>query len=258
MKTKVILSLFIIGLMSSCFIRNSKENNTRAVFDFKAFDTTIAFFGCWLSEDYFNSIKQFKSPHKAQDGSAFIVIPDQTLKPTMMIDNFHEGGPPLTVLKDSSTYQLWSIKDSIISLYIDDIEILSEDKIKIGDRLFVKINPFSSVENLQILEEILFKGQYITSDGKQVEFKNDGKLIGLDNYSYYIPAIDYFDAGMQIDQIELAKSQTNSESYGFKFNNDTLELFKLNCLTFDSSQFRCVEVTYGKLAYKMWRNNKPQ
>ena len=75
----------------------------------------------------------------------------------------------------------------------------------------------------------------------------------MDNFKYYRPEIDYYDAGMDIDQVGLGNSQNELEWFGFKFKKDTLELYKLNCLTFDSAENRCVEVDYGQLSYKLWR-----
>jgi hypothetical protein len=185
----------------------------------------------------------------------------------MMIYNFHEGGEFLTVLKNETSYELWQVYNDSITKRENVIEIISPREIKIGDKNFVKIHPiigkdiFSvSRENQPlILEEILFKGNYITADGKNVEFKNDGNLISLDNYHYYVPVDDYYDEGMQVDQIGLTHSDNDSikwkdlEWFGFKFNEDTLALYKLNCVAFDSTSQNCGIVEYGDLIYKLFR-----
>ena len=195
-------------------------------------DKTISFAGSWICEDYFKNINEFKSPMKAQDGSMFIFISDTALKEAMMIYNFHEGAPQS----------------------LDSIQFLSPTKIKLAGKTFLKINPIQiEYGSYRILEEILFKGSYTNAEGKNVEFKNNGQVEGLDNFHFYSPSIDYFDAGMQVDQVQFGTSEKELSPFGFKFNKDTLELYKLNCLTFDSTDKRCVEVENGQLAYKLWR-----
>jgi len=249
-----LLSILTIGLLFSCSSNDREKNsNASSPVDIKTLDTTISIAGYWLSENYFNSINEFKSPKKAQDGSHYINIPDRTLKQTIMIDNFHEGGPFLTILKNQDKYEIWEVQNDSITEQENIIETITPSKIKIGDENFVKINPDTAQSGEMILEEILFKGQYLTTDGRRVEFKKNGQLSGLDNFNYYSPIIDYYDTGLQVDQVGLGKSEKDLDWFGFKFNKDTLELYKLKCLTYDSTDNRCVEVDYGELTYKLWR-----
>ena len=244
----------IIELLFSCSSSNRQENGgATTLVDIKTLDTTIYFSGSWLSENYFNSIREFKSPKKAQDGSEFIVIPNRTLKPTMIIANFHEGGPSLTILKNGDKYQIWETQDDSVVQLMNDIQIISETKIKIGNQNFIKINSLTIKDDFKILEEILFKGRYTNADGKNIDFQNNGELSGLDKFHYYLPQNDYFDAGSQVDQVGLGMSDKNIEWYGFKFNIDTLEIYKLNCVTLDSTDKRCVVVENGDLTYKLWK-----
>lgn len=241
-----------IGLLCSCSSTDKNNEQTSAA-NFKTKDTTISFTGYWLCKDYFESINNFKSPKKAQNNSEFIFIPDRTIKQTMMIGNFHEGGPTLTILSNGDHYELWEIQEDSLTQLLDKIEIIDETNIKIGDRVFVKINPLQSDNGSRILEEILFKGTYTNALGTAIEFKNNGQIIGLDNFKIYEPIIDYIDAGMQVDQIGFGQNKNELEYFGFKFNKDTLELFKLNCLTFDSTDNRCVEVELGQQTHKLWK-----
>ena len=243
-----------IGLLFSCSSNDRQQDVTIALADhFKQLDTTVSFSGCWLSEDYYNSIRQLNSPKKAQDGSQFIVIPDRTLQQTIMIYNFHEGGSFLKILKHGDKYEIWEVQDDSLTQRLYNVEVVSATKIKLDNRTFIKINPLKSEDNYQILEELLFKGQYTNSEGKTIEFKPNGQLVGFDNFKYYRPEIDYFDAGSQVDQVGFGSSQNDLDWMGFKFNKDTLELYKLNCLTFDSTMNSCVEVDFGQLTYKLWR-----
>jgi len=254
MKIRLLFAILTTVFILSCSsIEKQNKDRTAKYVNINTFDTTIYFAGTWLSEDYFNSINKFKSPKLGQDGSSFITIPDRTLKKTMMIENFHEGGPSLTVLKNKERYQIWEMQeDSIVGLTAD-IEIISETKIKIGDKIFIKINPSSCEDYFKILEEILFKGIYTDYNCKNIEFKNNGEVVGLDKFHYYRPLDDYFDIGSQVDQISLSTIEKDYNWFGFKFNYDTLEIYKLNCLQMDTINNDCVIVENGELKYKLWR-----
>lgn len=249
---KKIIFILIVGALFSC---SSADKNTEqiAISSYKTKDTTISFTGHWLCKDYFDGIRNFKSPKKSQDNSNYIYIPDRTLKQTMMISNFHEGGPTLTILSNANKYELWEITEDSLTQRIDMIDIIDDNNIKIGNRTFVKINPLENDKGTMILEEILFKGIYTNSDGATIEFKNNGQVSGIENSEVYEPIIDYFDMGMDVDQIGLGKNKNDLEYFGFKFNQDTLELFKLSCVTFDSTNNRCEEVEFGQLTHKLWK-----
>ncbi|MEO8146081.1 MAG: hypothetical protein ABI723_00525 [Bacteroidia bacterium] len=252
--TRTLIFILTLGFLFSCSFKNSQKNgNVTTSVDFKSLDTTVSFAGYWLSEEYFKSITEFKSPKKAQDGCQFIVIPDKTLKQTIMIYNFHEGGPFLKILKNKYSYEMWEMQDDSLNSRLSEIQIVSPTKIKIGDRNFVKINSIERDDNYLVLEEILFKGHYITAEGKNIEFKNNGQVEGLGIFYYYNPIVDYFDEGMQVDQVRFGKSKEDNEYFGFTFNTDTLEIYKLKCLVFDSTSGNCAEVEFGQLIYKLWR-----
>jgi hypothetical protein len=51
----------------------------------------------------------------------------------------------------------------------------------------------------------------------------------------------------------LGQNNNDLEYFGFKFIQDTLELYNLNCLNFDSTDNRCVEVELGQQTHKLWR-----
>lgn len=223
------------------------ENGTA---DFKKLDTSISFAGYWLSEDYYEGIMEHHSPKKAQDESQFIIIPGRTLQQLIIIYNFHEGGAFLKILKHGPNYEVWEVQDDSLTQMLYPVELISSTKIKLKGKTFVKID---LQHERKILEALLFKGQYSNAAGKTIEFKANGQVLGLDPFSYYEPVIDYYDAGMQVDQVGLGHSEKDLEWYGFKFNTDTLELYKLKCLEFDSAGNNCVEVEFGALAQKMWR-----
>lgn len=252
MRNTVLIALFVLLFSCSCSERKHDSSNILTD-DFKRVETTVNFPGYWVSEDYYNSIRQFKSPRKAQEGSQSIFIPERTLQQTLMIYNFHEGGPFLKVLKRGDNFEIWEVQNDSLTQRQYFIEVISPSKIKIGDKTFIKINDLKVQDSAKVLEEILFSGKYTNSEGNTIEFNPNGELIGLGNYKIYSPVIDYFDAGMQIDQVGLGSNQKDLQPFGFKFNQDTLELYSINCLTFDSIHNSCIEVGYGELLYKLWR-----
>ena len=220
----------------------------------KTLSVEIPFAGCWVSEDYYKSIKKYKSPKKAQSGAQFIEIPKRTLLTTTIINNFHEGSATMVVLKNMGHYELWGYDEDSIKQHLYNIKVVSPTKIKIGTTYYIKINVTKKDYSYTILEELLFKGIYTTKEGKKVEFKNNGRVEGLDDFKYYTPYIDYYDAGMGIDQISLGKSENTKEDYGFKYKNNVLEIYKIKCLVYDTADKRCVDVAYGKLLYKLTKN----
>lgn len=258
LRMKHIRYIGILVFLFSCSSSSNQVNNSNnAKDDFKTLDCEIPFTGYWLSEDYFNSIQKYKSPKKAQEEATgnFIFIPDRTIKPTMMIYGFHEGSEPLMVLKKDEQFQLWGKTYDTLQ-FVNEIETLSKDRIKIDKNAFVKVNVQTREQVYQILEEILFKGTYTNVKKEIIMFKNNGELTGLGNFAYYRIVDDYMDEGMQVDQIELSEGNKDPESYGFKFKGDTLEIYQLNCLAFDSVSQQCGEVAYGQLLHKMWRKNE--
>ena len=252
MKRSIITTIAVLLLIVFYSCNNAKIDNSANLERIKTLDTIVSLSGYWLSEDYINNLNENKSPKNAQEkGCEYIEIPERTLITTSIILNFHDGGEQLQVLKNKEVYQLWKIDNDSISELMSDIEVVSNAKIKIADKSFIKISPLKIDGETKILEEILFKGQYITTEGKLINFKNNGQISGLDNYNFYSPIIDYSDAGLQIDQIGFGKTTKDFEYFGFKFNKETLELYKLKCITYDSIENECVEVDYGELAYKL-------
>ncbi|RDB06674.1 hypothetical protein [Runella aurantiaca] len=259
---KRILSLLLVlgVLVTSCSKPEQQQGESAASTtpDFKTTTVALPFSGYWLSESYFNDIKTHQSPQKSQEGSeeVFVVIPDSTLQPTMMVWNFHEGSEEITVLKKDGAYQLYEVVIDSLTRALKDIKIISPTKIEIGNKAFVKISPHAKPNeknNPFILEEILFKGKYSLADGKEVEFKNNGEVTGLENYRYYQPAIDYIGPGLQIDQVSLSSTEDRKEWMAFKFRGDTLRIYQIKCIEFDKSNNECGLADFGALKHTLVR-----
>ena len=257
---KVFILIVTITAFTSC--RNEQKPvaeraTTPAKLNFKEIKAPIPFAGSYVSEKYLTSIRDKKSPRKAQESieECFIRIPDNTLVPTSMIINFHETLTDLVPLNHNGTYELWEKQNDSLTKARYTIEIVAADKIKIGNNIFVKINPDIADNQPRILEEILFKGTYAMKNGEKVEFKNNGEVIGLGKYKYYAPLIDYFDAGLDIDQVGLGETRDKLTNFGFKFSKNGLDLYDLKCKTFDKKENRCVEVDFGNKVFDL---NIPQ
>ena len=221
--------------------------------NYKEIKAPIPFSGSYLNETYLAGIRDHKSPRKAQEGidECFVRIPANTLTPTTMVFNFHEAMTDMMPLNNNGTYELWETQNDTLSKLRYTIEIVGEDKIKIGEKNFVKINPEYSGNQPLILEEILFQGAYILKKGGKVEFRNNGEVTGLGKYKYYVPVMDYFDAGLQIDQVGLGETRDKLDYYGFKFRKNGLDLFEIKCKTYDEKEKRCVDVDFGKKVFDL-------
>lgn len=245
----------IIGIHASC-MNNSANNDERSPVlsdDLEAIDTLNTLAGTWISKGYFKSIMAFKSPRKAQDGSSFIKIPDKTLQSTFMTFNFHEGGGELQFVKGHKEYEVWRSQEGSITEKAYTVQQISSEEIKLGHETYLKIDLPETEDDYKILETILFAGRYTNASGDQIEFKNNGHLVGLADYQLYEPMIDYYDVGRQIDQIGFGVTTDNMKWFGFTFNLDTLMIHEISCVTFESSSGGCVEVEYGEIAHKIWR-----
>jgi hypothetical protein len=269
MKKQTLFGFLMVGLLVSIFSISRQHNRiiTNLV-DLESVDTIIPIHGCWVSEDYYISLKEHKSPKKAQNNSLLFVIPESISEKTTIMYDFHDAFDSYAIVKNLNDYEIWENFNNHNTRLEYTIKVISSTKLKIGETILIKIDPIkvkdffhNGLKNeLLVQEELLFKGIYITPDGKKVEFKNNGQIEGLEGYFYYKPESDYYDQGMQVDQLILVKSEKNIEwkdleYYGFKFNYDTLELYKLNCLEFDSTSKYCGVVELGKLEYKLWKTN---
>jgi hypothetical protein len=161
-----------------------------------------------------------------------------------MVSGFHEGAQEMTVLKNRNKFQFYYKYDDTIRNLAYDIQIISKEKIKIGNNIFIKTNK-------NFLGDILFSGDYLDNLGTQIRFLKDGHITGLDKFTIYDPIFDYLDAGMDVDQIDLGQSREKMTHYGFKFKQDTLLIYNLNCVVFDSTDRTCAQVEFGDIKYKL-------
>jgi len=254
MKLTPTLLIIVVAITSFCGCNSGlkqKTEQTNSTQSFRTLDTVLPFAGFWLSERYFNDIQKTKSPRQSQrSDESCITIPERTLLVTRMISGFHEGAADIIVVKNGDQYQFW---DPFLNEKHADIVIISKDKIKIGNKYFLKLSSeyIGAGNNLHVLEEILFKGIYRLENGKTVEFKSNGFVTGLENFSQYEPVIDYMGPAMDVDQIAFVQPTDKVDVFGFKFEQDNLFLHELEYSEYDSLNKMWGKADYGKLVYKL-------
>ena len=257
---KIILFTLMPAILFSCTSADKQKDTTGITStdtpgpDFKTLDTAIYFAGIWVNEKYINDIKRTTSPRESQDiNESCIIIPDRTLKVTRMIAGFHEGAADWVIVKNKNKYQFYDNK--FITL-IRNIDPVSSNRIKIGGSWFIKIRQGDENKpDLNILEDILFSGEYKSVSGKNVSFTVDGRVTGLDSFNYYNAVIDYADMASNVNQVELGGTKKNLRSFGFKFNKDSLLIYKLRCKDLSDNETQCADVEFDKLIYKLLRKN---
>lgn len=195
--------------------------------------------GAWLNKNYYERLKESKSPKKSQAGSRYVVIPEESVSSLDMTYNFHEG----------------------VSMPIDSLKGISDNEIEIDGERFIKINsyPSKTPRGPRIAEDLIFKGKYLTPKNKIVKFGGDGTITGFGHYKYYYVQLDYYDVGLDIDMMILGEDVADtkvapynySKWLGFKFDNEYLKLYKIKCEEYVDSE--CYRVGYGEVAYTLIR-----
>src|SRR5688572_16793838 len=113
------------------------EQSAAPVINFKTNSVPVPFGGNWISETYLNDIRDHQSPRKAQETieECYIQLPENTLRPSTMVINFHEGISDLVTVNNNGVYQLWEKQGDSLSNLKYTIKPISKDTIKIDDKL---------------------------------------------------------------------------------------------------------------------------
>lgn len=82
-------------------------------------------------------------------------------------------------------------------------------------------------------------------------FRDNGEVIGFQNYKSYAIQEDYFDAGCQFDLLYLRYDIEDRFEYTWSFSSDTLIIYKLDCMTYDTFSDRCIETKRGEIVYRL-------
>jgi len=158
----------------------------------------------------------------------------------------------MVIVKDGNRYQFY---DPELKTPKDIIEPMSPTRLRIGNQYFQKlIHPDMGKYDWGILNEILFTGKYQNQDGKEVVFAIDGHIIGLDSVAYYQPHTDYTgEQDLGVDRISMGRSQENVRVYGYQFDKDTLFIYRIDCVQYDSIAHQCGLEKLGGLRWKLQR-----
>ena len=206
--------------------------------------------GNWVNKKYVDKLLLTKSPKASQEAVllTMVTLPRETEQEAMLIWSFHEGGN--YILRRINNQFGLAGRDSRDLRYELSVE---NDILTLDSNQFIQIHDHEERHDYDIAEQLLFAGNYDLS-GKEVEFTADGQIIGLDTITYYSVLIDYWDAGLQVDQIVLGANSDDSKLYGFKFSHDTLSIYQLNCL--EKQETYCAVVENGLEVLKMIKKRK--
>lgn len=221
--------------------------------DFKTLDTALSFAGFWVNEAYIDNIRKTRSPRRSQGvEESCIIIPSRTLQVTRMIADFHEGAEDIVVVKDRGLYKLY---DAGLTNLRSELEIISPSRMRIGDQYFSRLAHYdSTVQSFGILEELLFNGRYERENKAEVIFTADGRVQGLDSFTRYSPVIDYTAGSLaEFDLVNMGTGKSRASDYGYRFNRDTLHIFRTTCAIWDSEGRFCDSVAAGPVLYKLVR-----
>jgi hypothetical protein len=243
------VTLLTCSILFACHSTNPTPSTPIVLnVDFKKVDTVVPFAGFWLNEKYVKKIRQTKSPRECQDVSeTSLWIPDRTLQASSISSDLHEGGVEMVLVKKDNTFQLYNKDGDTISNFAYDIQIITPEKLKIGKNTFIKTNE-------HFLADILFSGEYQDSLKNTVQFLKDGHIKGLGAYAVYNPWYDYVtEPDLDADQIDLGQDSINTEQFGYRFRQDTLLIYNLNCLEYDSLSHYCQQPVLRDIKYKLVR-----
>lgn len=244
----VILILGIV-LLSSCTgdradqQRQHASDTTSDTATAESFQkTSVEFSGTWVNNKYIDKLKETRSPREAQDAGdiSAVMIPDQTEEQAMMIWGFHEGLEG-SFRKKGTEYGLATGKPETIDYKIS----VSDGTLTMAEESFTRIG---GLKEYHIVETILFAGSYDLA-GRKVELSSNGRIEGIDSLSYYSANLDYMDAGMDVDQISLGKTEEKMHTYGFKFKGRTLTIHEIDCVDYDGDY--CMKVKHGREVLRM-------
>jgi hypothetical protein len=215
--------------------KSTSDNSNRNEEVYQNFD------GIWVNEKYFESLMKHKSPKRSQKIGEVTVLGFENGKAKINYA-FHEGLNGALERRDAIYYlkdESGNEKAVTLSKALDELKYNKEHFKKIDVKDYYKI-----------LEGLLFKGKY-KLEGKEIEFTENGEIKGWADFDTYEPFADYYDEGMQVDQLSLSKKGKEPEFFGFRFSSHKLNIYDLKCLQMENNV--CAVVENGKLKYKLKR-----
>lgn len=253
---KIIVFIFSISLfVTGCTSRTEETNEqtTPEIEEVKtesqSIDLPEQYIGFWISEAYFNALKQTKSTKKAGDMEVddFYKISGDN---TIVKMNIHEGGA-------SNIIRMTSEVDGQI-FNPDATKAYAKVTFKEG-YMFVGTKKYIYTKNNEngfrkLVNSAFISGEYRLGDTKVV-FKNDGTITGLGKAISYQLNLDYNDEGMEYDKIYIQyKNEPKVSTYLYSVHGDTLIISAIDCLVPEGDY--CTEVAVGKTVYQLIQYKK--
>lgn len=180
--TSLLLSILIICITVNIYCQNEKEPDKE-------------FFNNWLREDYYNGLKENKTPaelFKIAEGIMSVYFNKNTGLMTAN-SNFHEGLEFKYKIKSSDRMEL-SLADDSKSVY--SAELITEDgKTKLVLDVLNKKNKYLLLEGKysypyserDLINDLFFTGSYYLNGDttKVITLKSDGQVLNWGDYSHY-------------------------------------------------------------------------
>lgn len=253
------LIIFTFTILTACQTTGSGDTNTNTL-DNPSENKTIdiqqnyssVLNGDWVEPNYIEDLKKTKSPQKSQNNLNSIVelnIDSSKIEGDSLevgSPSIHEGmsffvffRPGITANafptslvdynNESNFYELGYLitsKDTTVVIYHYD-----KNKKLIGQNEFKKV-PKNSEGALQyMVNKTLVAGKYQTTNttGKSmtVEFTNDGKIIGLADFTRYYVLTDFVAGPLNnLDEICFDIQTKNQKCYAYEIKGDTINLFE--------------------------------
>lgn len=256
----ILISILLLASFSACRQKTAEagvdepDTVSSGSPDIPAPQGSLPIAGTWISQEYLEDLRRTGSPRKAQTGSEEVmaILPDNSAGTVTLHYFFHELVPDLHVEPNGEKYRLAAPDGPSYDL------VRTDDGIKINGRPFVRY-PVPFENGLpRIVEQEIFEGMYQLPDGQRVTFDAQGRVRGLGTHKHYLPRLDYFDEGLDVDQVGLGPSPDNITWYGFAVRKDELVLYHLRCKKHDKADGRCIETAFGAPAYTLTKTQSSE
>ncbi len=249
---RLLFFIAVVILLTACN-QHTDSTTTPTASNATQVAEAVPFAGYWVNKGYYDTLLLTGSPRIAQNGCTILILPDSTGKPLLQGWNFHEGSAEYTLYKSDETYTVYTTSDDTLINTGSTIKPLPGGMLEFAGATFVKIAGPGYDFAFPVTEEILFKGRYTDSTGNSIQLSGNGTITGWPQFNRYAVVSDYYDRGLQVDQLSLQQPGSNQpELLGFKYAGDTLKMYSLTCLHEDEDG-DCAEVDFGDLKYTLLR-----
>ena len=229
----------------SCTDLSTKKNETKI---YSINDLT----GDWVNIKYLKSVQTSRSAKLSQESCEynFVRFHNDTV---LIILHFHEGIDLKLDSLDKNIFNARYNNDSIVFHIYNDTLLMNFEKTKDTFISYQMTVPRVLYSN-RLLNREIFSGIYnvIDSANKTITFSENGDVSGFDKFKMYTVLDDYNDSGCNFDVIFLNNNpRDRSNEYTWTYSKDTLCIYDLDCVSFDSVSNYCYDNKIGKLIYKL-------